>query len=157
MALKGYKLQFFYRGKRLTPTITFDEEQISGHGLINGELEDLLRETGTGEEKFVEYEIGQYVETTRDSPLSGATIEEARQAVEYLASFYQLAAAGQEAPLRLEEEKQFKLSTDRLKRVVLLLTDLIGATVMRDMWIGMLVNQLTGKSRNEMATILGLG
>lgn len=150
MSAKGsYRLQFLFRGQQIAPTITFTLKQLDDHGLISSELVELLLSAGK-----VEYELGRYKETTREGVLSGATMEEASRAVEYLATFYQLEQQHSGA-LLLEEERQYKLANDRLKRIVLLLTEVIGATKMNNLWLRMLVNQINGMSREEMAQVLG--
>lgn len=148
-----YKLRLLYHGNELAPVLSFSEKEIEDSLLLPVSLRELFLETKRQRKSLLEYEVGEYDDAPDDSPLSGATMEEVRRALGYIADFYRRRAQ-QGRSEGLEEERTFKELTFRMRRVVLLMLDFIGPKDMLSMWTKMFADSLIGKSKEEMMSAL---
>lgn len=144
------QLQFLYKGYRLPQILSFGTEEITNEKLIGHQLEDIFSK-GTD---LIEYEIGLYSNSDSIGPVSGATSEETKRVISFIAQFYEMYRISPDK-IFFDQEKLFNLASDRLRRIMLLLTDHLGMKMLFNIWLNLMATRVTGLKKKEIREVLG--
>lgn len=155
-------LQFSYKGTPINPKISYHAEDLAlssdGYRLVSLDLANVLDRTSTSDTfGVILYEVGEFSdESSIEGPLSGATLEETRQAVEILSDFMEKYRTQTDATtIRNIVSSYYQRSDDRVRNALVLLSDHIGNEILYHLLIERMAEAIIGLKKAHMAKKFG--